>query len=179
MRYLFFFLLPPFPQQTRRNIEVIRRLICHSTKNFTRLGICPINQQDHAAIKPIAIPQKFGCRKTTSTLVAGKTENGCAFHRRRWNGTGTIQMAVITCAPRPRRRITRRTQFIVSRSVQEPSRGGKSVTANDNDPDPMRQAVIASLRQVATGAWKTPPGSRLRTAGRPVQEGAGLARYGS
>jgi hypothetical protein len=45
-------------------------------------------------------------------LVAGKMENGCASHRRRWSTSGTTPTAVITYAPRRQRAVACRILFL-------------------------------------------------------------------
>src|SRR5262249_54889773 len=78
---------------------------------------CLISRPDHAAIRPTAIRQKFGCREKLSTPVAEKMEDGCASRRRRWSTIGTIPTAAIICAPHRQRAVARRIPFFVSRLV--------------------------------------------------------------
>jgi hypothetical protein len=103
----------------RKNIALIPSLICRCTRNSIRRGICPINRANHAAIKLTAIRPKFACRGILYMLVAGKTENGYPFPRKRWSVIETIPTAAITSALLHQPLTIRRILFSVLLLAQE------------------------------------------------------------
>jgi hypothetical protein len=84
--------------KAKLGFTTIRRRINSCTRNSIQHGICPIIRQLAVAMMQTATRRKSSTSTATSTRNAEKTESTFPFHRKRWSGTETTQMAEITSA---------------------------------------------------------------------------------